>query len=82
MPWRLQRLISRADVEVQVARVEELGEVVGDGELLGALEQDRVLDGDGAGLDQGEQHVEVGLGEAAPQLVDDLAPPRWCARAR
>ena len=53
------------DVEVQVARVEELGQVVGDGELLGALEQDGVLDGDGAGLHQRQQQVEVGLGEAA-----------------
>ena len=61
-----------AEVDVQVARVEELGEVVGDGELLRALEEDRVLDGDGAGLHQGQEHVEVGLREAAPQLVDDL----------
>ena len=54
------------DVEVQVARVEQPGEVVGDGELLGALEEDGVLDGDGAGLHQGEQQLEVGLGELAP----------------
>ena len=64
-----------ADVDVQVARVEELGEVVGDGELLRALEEDGVLDGDGAGLHQGEQHLQVGLGELAPQLVDDLHHP-------
>ena len=74
------------DVEVEVARVEELGEVVGDGELLGALEEDGVLDGDGAGLDQGEQQLQVGLGELPAQLVDDLhhadgAPARDEGRA-
>jgi len=37
------------EVEVQVARVEEAGEVVGDRELLGPLKEDRVLDGDRRG---------------------------------
>jgi hypothetical protein len=53
------------DVQVQVARVEEAGEVVGDGELLRALEQDGVLDGDGAGLDERQQQLEIALGELA-----------------
>src|SRR5450432_3365217 len=61
-----------ADVQVQIAGVEQAREVVGDGELLRTLEQDRVLDGDGAGLDEGEQQLQIGLAELAPALVDDL----------
>src|SRR4051794_40448903 len=61
-----------SDVQVQVARVEELGEIVGDRELLRLLEQDRVLDGNGARLHERQQDVEVAVGEPAAQLVDDL----------
>ena len=64
-----------AEVEVQVARVEEARQVVRDRELLGALEEDGVLDRDRAGLDEGQHEGEVVAGEAAAELVDDLEDP-------
>ena len=62
-----------AEVEVQVARVEQPREVVGDRELLGALEQDRVLDRDRARLDE-RQHAARGpvCVKRPAELVDDL----------
>jgi hypothetical protein len=76
-----------AQIEVQVARVEELGQIVGDGELLGALEENRVLQSDRARLDQGQHEIEVGAGEPPLTLVDDLEdadcpPPRDEGRAQ
>jgi hypothetical protein len=59
-------------VQVQVARVEQTREIVRDRELLGALEQDRVLDRDRARLDERQHLLEVRLGEAAAALVQDL----------
>ena len=58
-----------AEVEVQVARVEELGQVVGDRELLGALEEDRVLDGDRAGLDQRQHQLRSARVKRPPSLL-------------
>ena len=67
MPWRLQR-----EIDVEVAGIEQLGEIVGDRQLLGLLKQERVLDRDGGGLDQHQQHVEVAAREVAPGAVEHL----------
>src|SRR3970040_808999 len=58
-PVALAALDLAAQVEVQVARVEQPRQVVGDRELLGALEEDGVLDRDRAGLDEGQHEGEV-----------------------